>query len=668
MRVAAQVIRNGTIVDGTGAPAYVGDVAIKDGLILEVGENLAVKGAREVDATGKHVSPGWVDPHTHYDAQVMWDPMVTPSADNGVTTVIMGNCAVGLAPCPKPLRGFMTDLCDAIEDIPAPAINSLENFWQWETFPEYMAVMETKSFACDVGVLVGHAGIRTWVMGAKSNASDIPGGGESAPLSDEDIAKMRKVTEEAVAAGAIGLSSSRVSIHRDASGVLLPGSLAAHKELLEMGKGIADGGGGVFELASSWNLYDDFVREGNPDPQKLREYGSKEWDWLHAMATIPGVTVTTGGGNGMTPETAWSHTGSLRKIDEITADGGDMWSTPMMRLGTLFIGIKGEGLNPLLASKSYQAVLKHHGGHLTDEMLHELQHDAALKAHIIDELGEVRNGAYGTSFIGMKHNRQWVWPWSTDPENAKEDSLEFAPEKEGKSVWEYVYDIMTHPEEPHGGVLVRPLYNYGEHSLEPLADMFQHDKVVAGFADGGAHGKGQCEATTPTTMVTFWCRDRTRGEFMPIELVVKKQTRDSAHMMGLTDRGELVPGKKADVNVFDLATLDVLPPEYVNDMPLNAGRWVQGVKGYDMTICSGVVTFEQGQPTGALPGCVAKNPLSTGIVANGLRGSVEAGDADGLTNAADLAEFAAALQAEGMGASAIMKTNARQNEKQNAKL
>eukprot|EP01043_Picozoa_sp_COSAG02_P051111 COSAG02_NODE_5339_length_4421_cov_1.716104_7_plen_279_part_00 len=172
----------------------------------------------------------------------------------------------------------------------------------------------------------------------------------------------------------------------------------------------------------------------------------------------------------------------------------------------------------------------------------------------------------------------------------------FAPEKEGKSVWEYVYDIMTHPEEPHGGVLVRPLYNYGEHSLEPLADMFQHDKVVAGFADGGAHGKGQCEATTPTTMITFWCRDRTRGEHMPIELVVKKQTRDSAHMMGLIDRGELIPGKKADVNVFNLATLDVMPPEYVNDMPLNAGRWVQGVKGYDMTICSGVVTFEHGHP------------------------------------------------------------------------
>ena len=451
--------------------------------------------------------------------------MVKMWIDNGVTTVIMGNCAVGLAPCPKALRGFMTDLLDAIEDIPAPAINSLENFWQWETFPEYMAEMDTKSFACDVGVLVGHAAIRSWVMGAKANASDIPGGRESAALNEEDIARMRKVCEEAVASGAIGLSSSRVSIHRDASGVLLPGSLAEHTELLEMGKGIADGGGGVFELASSWNLYDDFVKEGMPDNQKLREYGGKEWEWLEGMATIPGVTVTTGGGNGMTPETAWSHTGTLKMLDRITAAGGDMWSTPMMRLGTLFIGIKGEGLNPMLASKTYQELLKHFGGYLTPEMLHELQNDVAIKAAIIDELGEVRNGAYGTHFIGNKDMRQWVWPWSTDPENAKEDSLMFAPEKEGKTIWEYVYDIMTHPEESHGGVLVRPLYNYGEHSLEPLADMFQHDKVVAGFADGGAHGKGQCEATTPTTLVTFWCRDRTRGDFMPIELIVKKQSK-----------------------------------------------------------------------------------------------------------------------------------------------
>ena len=216
----------------------------------------------------------------------------------------------------------------------------------------------------------------------------------------------------------------------------------------------------------------------------------------------------------------------------------------------------------------------------------------------------------------------------------------------------------------------------GQHSLDPMADMFQHEKVVAGFSDAGAHGRGQCEAATPTSLIAFWCRDRSRGDLLPIEMIVKKQTRDSARMMGLTDRGELLPGQKADVNIIDLETLDVLPPEYVNDLPLNAGRWVQASTGYDMTICSGVITFEHGQHTGALPGRLAKNPRATGEF-NGLRGSVEPGVADGASSVAaghdlhhdlaadriDLEEFAAALQKESLGPSAIMKTNARDNEK-----
>ena len=324
---------------------------------------------------------------------------------------------------------------------------------------------------------------------------------------------------------------------------------------------------------------------GEPDREKLKEYGMKEWEWLQAMATIPGLSVTTGGGSGMTPDTAWSHQHMLKRLDQITEAGGDMMITPMMRLGTLFMGIKGEGLNPLLASPSFKELHTHFGGRCTDEMLHELQTDTNLRQAITAELNEVRNGAYGTHFIGRPDMRQWVWPWSTSPENAKEDSLEFAPDREGKTVWEYVYDVMVHPEQSHGGVLVRPLYNYGAHSMEPLADMFVHDRVVAGFADGGAHGKGQCEATTPTTMITFWCRDRTAGSQLPIEMVVKKQTKDSvrhhlclcistafvaktvhvlagfqANMMGFTDRGELLPGMKADLNVFDLKTLDVLAP------------------------------------------------------------------------------------------------------------
>lgn len=662
------VIRNGLIVDGTGAAPFVGDVAIKDGRIAAVGPSLGIKGAREVDATNKHVTPGWVDAHTHYDAQVMWDPMVSPSAGNGVTTVVMGNCALSIAPCPRKLRGFVTDLCDAIEDIPAAAINAVEDFWQWETFPEYMSVMAKKQFACDVGVLIGHGALRTWVLGARANAADIPGGQKDNPVSQEEMASMRKVVEEAVAAGAMGLSSSRVSIHRDGSGVLLPGSLAKHEELMQLGKGLSDGGGGVFELASTWDLYDDYAREGRADKAKLREYQTKEWVWIKDVSSMPGVSFTMGGGNGMTPESAWSHRDFLKTVDDVNRIGGNVMITPMMRLGTLFIGIHSDSLNPLMASKIFRQMREAHGNRVTDELLDMLRSDAQVKAQIISDLEKERTGAYGTVFIGRKSGRQWVWTWSTNEEKAKEDSLQFAPEREGKTVWEYVYDIMTHPEEPHGGVLVRPLYNYGAHSMEPLREMFLHDRVVAGFADGGAHGKGQCEATTPTTMITFWCRDRSLGEQLPIELVVRKQTRDTAHMMGFEDRGELLVGKRADINIFDLSRLDVLPPKYVFDLPLGAGRWTQDVQGYEMTLCNGVATFENDAPTGAMPGRLAKNPRATGHVANGLRGSVEAGSAEGLTDAKDLAEFAKKLQAQGTGASAILKTQKHANAAAQSKL
>lgn len=300
------------------------------------------------------------------------------------------------------------------------------------------------------------------------------------------------------------------------------------------------------------NLYDltllVVVVEGVPDDLELQKYGKEEWRWIRKMSSIPGVSFTTGGGNGMTKESAFSHRGFMKAVDSVNSKGGDMMVTPMMRLGTLFMGIFSDGLNPLMASGTFRSIRESpqfgNSSAVTPEMLSLLQTDSNVKAAIISELESIRgSGAYGIHFIGYKTMRQWVWPWSTNPENQRSDSLLFAPQKEGKSVWEYVYDVMTHPERPHGGVLVRPLYNYGAFSMEPLREMFQHDKVVAGFADGGAHGKGQNEATTPTTMLTFWCRDRLPecGEQLPIEMVVRKQTRDSARMMVSEEKREKKP-------------------------------------------------------------------------------------------------------------------------------
>ena len=646
------IIKNGTIVDGTGSKPFIGDIAIHNGKIMDIGKNLTISAANVVDATGLTVTPGWVDPHTHYDAQVMWDEYLTPSAPSGVTTLVMGNCAVGLAPCQKPMRQFVTDLCDSIEDIPADVLTHSVG-WNWETFPEYMNVMEKKALVCDVGILVGHSAVRSWVLGSRVNASDIPEGQKSSPLSHEEMEKIGKVVEEAVASGALGFSSSRVSIHRDQGGVLLPGSLASHEELHEIGKGIQRGGGGVFELASSWNLYDDWVKDGQPKMDLLRAYNKGEWSWIGKMAKLDGVTFTTGGGTGMAKKP--NHAFLLKRLNEVNQTGGDMWSTPMMRNGTLFFGIEAD-INPIILSKIFRTLKEKHGNNATPALYKELRMPN-VRESIINELKRKskRSDTWLTGLV-LDHS-QFVWPWSNDPERKLEDSVKYSMKHSGKDSITYMYDILTNPEEPHGGVLSRALYNYGTHDMEPLREFFLDDKVVAGFADGGAHMKLQCEATAPTTMLTFWCRDRTRGPQLPIELVVKKQTYDSARMMGLTDRGTLQPGMKADINVIDMKTLNCLPPRFKKDLPLGAGRWTQDVVGYRMTMCNGVITYENGVATGALPGRVAKNPRSTGIVANGLKGSVPPGDViEGGMSAKGLKEFALAVQSQAQGFSAIQKT------------
>jgi N-acyl-D-aspartate/D-glutamate deacylase len=494
------------------------------------------------------------------------------------------------------MRKFISDLLDSIEDIPSDILTKAVN-WEWESFPEYMNVLEKKQFACDVGILVGHAAVRSWVLGARVNASDIPNGQQTSPISQDDISKMSKVVEEAIACGALGFSSSRVFNHRDQAGVLLPGTLASHEELKAIGKGIQAGGGGVFELASSWSCYDDWVGDGQPSAGKLREYNIGEWRWVEEMSKLDNVTFTTNGNTGMTKTP--NHKGFSKQQSKINNRGGDMYVTPMTRGGTWFWGIEAE-VHPLMYCKIYREIEEKYKNHPTmSDMLKELQREDIRKS-IIDDLNRKAKFHSGMKSFFMDHLR-FVWPWSNDPERKEEDSVKYSMKHTGKDPITFMYDVLTHPEEPHNGILCRPLYNYGTHNMDPLREMFLSDKVVNGFNDAGAHTKIQCEATAPTTMMTFWCRDRTRGPKLPIELVVKKQTLDTATMMGLTDRGVLKPGMRADVNVINMKTLNCLPPKYKNDMPLGAGRWTQDVTGYHFTICNGVVTFENGISTGALP-------------------------------------------------------------------
>uniref|UniRef100_A0A7S1S077 Amidohydrolase 3 domain-containing protein n=1 Tax=Alexandrium catenella TaxID=2925 RepID=A0A7S1S077_ALECA len=643
------VIRGGTVVDGTGTPPCVADVAMSGRTITAVGANLPVKGAREIDARGMLVTPGWVDPHTHYDAQMLWDPHFTPSSNNGVSTLVIGNCGVGIAPCQERMRDFIIDVCDAVENIPSAALREKVK-WEWETFPEYLEMLGKLPFACDVGVLIGHTAVRTWVMGSRANLPDRPGSTEK--VTQEEIGRMSKVVEEAIAAGALGFSASRVGLHRDTKGVLTPGSLATPEEMCALGEGIVRGGGGVFELASDWTLYDDVTEK---DGQRIMEHQRKDWEWIAKVACMSPqkLLFTTGMGTGMTKDSAYHHRGFLGNLDKIAAKGGSIMATPMMRMGFLNFSL-GSGIQPFSLSKSFRRLSKKAGGSVeaVARAMQTLDRDA--RETIIKETKEARrhNPGYYNIVMDMPN---FLWPWSPDTEPKPQDALGRRAKREGKHVLELCWDVLSHPEQPHGGVLWKALYNYGSGDLEPLREMLEHKQVVPGFADGGAHMAVQCEATTPTTMLTHWVRDRTRGQKLPIEMVVRKQTAESAAMMGLYDRGELRKGMKADINIIDFDRLKVQPPEFKHDLPLGAGRWVQEVEGYRFCIVSGQVTYEDGKPTGVLPGGLLRNPKSIGLQGS-LKGSVPpAGDAK-VAKELDLSEHAMKLASQqGVGMSGVQR-------------
>lgn len=325
--------------------------------------------------------------------------------------------------------------------------------------------------------------------------------------------------------------------------------------------------------------------------------------------------------------------------------------TPMMRMGGLNFSLA-SGVHPFQLSRQFRHLQKQAAGNA--EMLAESMQDPSNRTTILSEC-ETRKTHPMMNIVAGDGVQHFVWPWSTNYEPTKDDSFGAVAKREGTSVLEVSYDVLSHPEAAHAGTIWRALYSYGSHDMEPLKEMLLHPQVVPGFGDGGAHGKMLCDATTPTTMLTHWCRDRVRGEHLPIELVVRKQTSDTAAMLGFSDRGELRVGKKADINIIDFDELTVLAPKFVNDLPLGAGRWVQGVKGYKMTMCSGVVTFDNDHATGELPGRIAKNPKATGSC-GGLRGSVPHGDCMGFASAADLKAHALHLQSEAQGFSAIQKT------------
>jgi len=649
---ASLVIRNGTIIDGTGSPAYLGDVAMDGELITAVGSNLQVLGApQEIDAKGLFVAPGWVDPHTHYDAQCTWDPLLTPSANCGVTTAIMGNCGVGFAPCQKELRPFLLDLMEAVEDIPGTALYEGIQ-WDWETFPEYMDSLAKKQFACDVAVMVGHGGVRTWVMGKRANVSDMPGGPEKDPVTDEEIEKIFSVVREATAAGALGFSTSRLLLHRDNRGILTPGALASKKEMERICDAVSEGGGGVFEMSSDFSSYDD-IPYHKMDVEAQKAFRKSEFGWMAgAMSKHDNLRVTFGvGADGAPFFSKWAG-----KVSQWPGQCVVQLSTRPQAIHMHHAG----NVTPFTTSRSYQQAKRAAQGDVTK--LVEMLKEPGRKQAILADMEGFEPAGQGLTSEQYKKGKftlnKWMlsgdvmYPWTDTYEPAQDQMVPNLAKARGVTPLEVMYDLLLDQDGPHAGILWRPLFGY-QGNLDKFVESLEYDHIIPGFDDAGAHGTILTDATTATTNLFYFGQRRQagNGRTLPLERIVKVQTKDAAEIFGLTDRGVLKPGYRADINVIDLDRMKVTAPFWANDLPTNAGRWVQYTEGYRATILRGVVTFENDRHTGLLPGRLVRNELGLGV--QGMA-KVQAARTDEHVEKADLKDYAVELSRDG-GGSAVAR-------------
>ena len=569
------VIRSGLVVDGTGDAPRAADVAIDNGRITKVGV-VEVAGDREIDATDLIVTPGFVDIHTHYDGQVTWDPLLTPSIWHGVTTVVMGNCGVGFAPAKPDEHEWLIGLMEGVEDIPGAALSEGIK-WGWETFPEFLDYLDTVPLALDIGTQVPHGAVRGYVMGER--------GARNEPATPDEINAMARIVQEGVEAGALGLSTSRTIAHRAIDGEPVPGTFAAEDELFGLGQALSDANAGVFELAPAGVMGEDLAAPAS------------EMDWMRRLAEATGRPITFALSQHDQAPDQWKELLDLA----LNAWDAGIPIRPQIagRPTGLLLGL--QTFHPLLMRPSYQAI-----AHLPlAERVAEMKKLAVRKA-ILSE--KVTNADDRMSFIGMGLDR--VFPIGNPPdyEPAPETSIAAQAERLGVDQMELFYDLLL--EDQGASLLVRPLLGYSNFSFEPIREMLLHPTTALGLGDGGAHVGAICDASIETTMLVHWARDRTRGAKLPLELVVRKMTSDTASLYGLNDRGVLASGYRADVNVIDFKNLRLDQPKMVHDLPGGARRLLQKADGYRSTFVAGTEVMHNGVDTGARPGQLVRGTPS----------------------------------------------------------
>jgi N-acyl-D-aspartate/D-glutamate deacylase len=564
------VIRNGTVIDGTGKPSFTADVAIDGDRIAAVGR--AGRGRRELDATGLLVTPGFVDMHTHYDAQVTWDPHLTPSSWHGCTTVVMGNCGVGFAPARPDKHRWLIALMEGVEDIPGTAMHEGIR-WEWETFPEYLDALERSPHAIDFGTQIPHGALRAYVMGERGAANEA--------ATSDDIEAMRGLVREAIEAGALGFSTSRTLLHKSIYGEPVPGTFATREELFGIGSALRDAGRGVFQLAA----------------EHLRV--PEEFEWMKALSQEIGRPVLFNLSQTDHAPALWKDL--VEMLDDAAASGVEVYGQVAGRSIGIVMSFELTA-HPFAAHPQLLGLRR-----LAQPERAARLRDPEVRRRILDDtplpLGEFE------TFVTRSFDKMYpLGAGGIDYEPDRDGSVAAIAAREGRPPLEVAYDLML---EPDGlGMLYFPLFNYADGNLDLLHTLHRHPRTRMGLSDAGAHCGAICDGGMPTFMLTHWTRDRTRGPKLPIEHVIRRQTSETAHVYGLRDRGVLEPGLKADVNVIDYDNLRFHQPEVAYDLPAGGRRLLQRADGYVATICGGAFIRENGEDTGALPGRLVRGPRS----------------------------------------------------------
>ncbi|NQW09207.1 MAG: amidohydrolase family protein [Alphaproteobacteria bacterium] len=559
------VIRGGTVVDGTGAEPFVADVAIAGDRIVAIG-TVDAAGAEEIDARGRIVTPGFVDIHTHYDGQAVWDTHMAPSAWHGVTTAVMGNCGVGFAPCKPADRDKLVELMEGVEDIPGPVMHEGLN-WQWESFEEYLQTLDTLPRDIDLCALLPHAALRVYVMGDRAIRHEV--------ATEDDIARMRKLTAEAVRAGAFGFSTSRTISHKSLNGEYTPTLRAHEDELTGIALGMKDAGSGFLEIVSDWN---------EPDPET-------EFATLRRVVEASGRTAVFSLTQRHDRPHFWRDL--LRLSGEAAADGLSIRPVVAPRPIGILLGLEGSQ-NPFSGTPSYKAI-----AHLPLADRVVAMRDAETRQRILSE-----DPVTGSTFplihrISFSKMFRLGSPANYEPDQA--DSIAAIAEREGRTAPEVAYDLLL--EGDGHAFIYTPLVNFAAYDMSVPEAMLSDRNAIMGLGDGGAHVGFILDAGFPTWLMSYWGRER--GRFSMAD-TIRRLTSDTASAAGLSDRGVIAVGKKADLNVIDWDRLGFSDPYVAFDLPAGGKRLLQKTTGYDATIVSGRVTYRDGVATGELPGAVVR--------------------------------------------------------------